>query len=678
MPAERALRLIAYLMVTLGVVALWVAELLGTAGTVLVVLALAAGGWVRERARLAPALDRVLGLAVASFVVLDVVYLAERVFDGLVRFLVLLVLLRLLTARRPHQFRDAGLLSFFMLVASAAIAFGLGFLFIFIGFFVAGTLLLVLAHEIVEAERAGGPAAVPPLTAGRGVLVLGVGAAAASLAVTFALFFVIPRIGEATLALRTPVHRFLVGFSDRVELGSIGELELDTTVAMRVRLPEAPLTPDVLAALRWRGVALDHFDGQAWTVARRRRMPLGRGPGGVSEIGAPPGIGRLVVQEIFLEPIGTETLFAAPRVLRLSLRGGLVVVDEMGALSVPTPVARLTYTVESVVGGKRPERLDPVMAGRFLQLPPLAPRIASLARQVTAGTQGPAAAALALAAFLRRDFTYSLALERRTALPPLEEFLFVSQSGNCEYFASALAVMLRTLGIPARVITGFQQGEWNPYGEYFLVRMADAHAWVEAYVEGAGWIALDPSPRQAGPSASWSGASLYFDALRLTWHRYIVSWSRQDQLRAAATVRRAAVTWRPGRGAWPAWGEVRWALPALGLAAGALVWLLWRRATPGASRRAAPVPEFYRRALRALARIGLRLGPGETAREFAARVGRVAPTRAGVFAQITVAYETVRFGGISLEPAERAGIDACVRALAAGRPPTRAGTVPRS
>jgi transglutaminase-like putative cysteine protease len=481
---------------------------------------------------------------------------------------------------------------------------------------------------------------------------------------------VIPRIGEATLALRTPVRRMLTGFSDRVELGTIGELEQDTSVAMRVRLPDTKLTPDLVAALRWRGVALDHFDGQVWTATRRRRVPFSRGL--VLEFDGRRG-DRLVKQEIFLEPIGTETLFAAPRVLRVNLGSALIGIDEMGSISVPTPATRLTYTAESVVGGQAPERLAGNAAARYLQLPSLAVRIPSLAREVTAGTDGPAAAAAALVNFLHRQFTYTLTLERRTELPPLEEFLFVSRRGNCEYFASALAVMLRSLGVPARVVTGFQRGEWNPYGEYYLVRMSDAHAWVEAHVDGAGWVTLDPSPRDPGTDAGWNGPTLYFDALRLTWHRYIVSWSSQDQFRAAATVRRAAVAWRPGRTQWSPWPEVGWALPAVAVAAGALAWLVWRWVVAGAPQRPAPVPDFYRRALRALARRGLRLEPGETAREFAGRVSHALPARAGAFTRVTAAYEAVRFGGAALDRAERASIDGCLRQLTRHR--ARGGTV---
>jgi len=665
MSAEQALRLTAYVVVAVGITALGVADLIGQVGMALAGLVLVLGGWVRERIGRSSSLDSLLTAAVAAFAVVDVLYLAGRVFDALVRFLVLLVLLRLFTARNSREFRDAGLLAFFMPVASAAVSLGVWFSFVFVGFLVAGTMLLVLGHELAEAERSGGPAAVRALPAGRGVLTLGLAAAGASLLVTLALFFVIPRIGEATLALTAPNRRMIVGFSDRVELGAIGELETDSSVAMRVRVSDVSLTPQLMGELRWRGVALDHFDGQAWTIARRRRAPLGRGLASEAEPGSVPGSGRLLTQEVFLEPIGTDTLFAASHALRVRLPVGVALVDDMGALSMSLPASRMEYIVESLVGGRTRERLSPAAHTRFLQLPPLTPRIAALAREVAAGSAEPAAVALALTEYLRREFTYTLSLERTTTLEPLEEFLFARRAGNCEYFASALAVMLRSLGIPARVVTGFQRGEWNPYGEYFLVRMSDAHAWVEAYFAESGWLTLDPSPRDESISAVWAGANLLLDALRLRWHRYIVNWSSQDQLAAAATVRQAASAWRNWREPWLQW-QAPWTWPALASAAGVIAWLLWRHGWPAPSwgRRA---PDFYRRALRSLARRGLRPQLGETAREFAVRVGDATPAHAPGFARITAAYEAVRFGARRLGSSDQAEIEGCLRGLRRSR-----------
>jgi hypothetical protein len=663
MSAEQAIRITAFIVVAVGITALGVAELLSPVGVGLAAVGLVVGGLTRER--IPRSMDAALTAAVAAFAVVDVLYLAGRVFDALVRFLVMLVLLRLITARNSRECRDAGLLAFFMPVASAAVSLGLWFSFVFVAFLVAGTMLLVLGHELAEAERTGGPVAARALPAGRGVLTLGLAAAAGSLMVTLALFFVIPRIGEATLALTAPNRRMITGFSDRVELGTIGELETDSTVAMRVRVSDLDLPPYLIDDLRWRGVVLDYFDGKAWTIARRRRSPLGRGLMGEGQQGGIPGGGQLVTQEVFLEPIGTDTLFAAPHVLRLRSSSGVALVDDMRALSMSHLASRFEYTVESLVGGGARERLSPAAHTRFLQLPPIAPRIAALAREVTAGTADPAVATRTLTEYLRREFKYTLSLERTTTLEPLEEFLFTRRAGNCEYFASALAVMLRSLGIPARVVTGFQRGEWNPYGEYFLVRMSDAHAWVEAHVGEAGWVTFDPSPRDERFHAVWAGANLFLDALRLRWHRYIVSWSSRDQLAAAATVRQAAKDWWNWREQWPHW-RLPWTWPVLLSAAGVIAWVLWRHGWTASGRRVR-VPDFYRQALRTLARRGLRPRPGETAREFAARVGgRRASPDVG-FERITAVYEGVRFGARQLTPSERAEIQACLRSLAQAR-----------
>jgi protein-glutamine gamma-glutamyltransferase len=221
--------------------------------------------------------------------------------------------------------------------------------------------------------------------------------------------------------------------------------------------------------------------------------------------------------------------------------------------------------------------------------------------------------------------------------------------------------MLRSQGIPARVVGGFQRGEWNPFGRYFTVRMRDAHAWVEAYVPGAGWTTLDPSPR--GAEAAASGAALYFDALRLRWYRYVINWSLRDQVEVATTIRRQASSWRVD---WTALRE--WRPPALAypLIAALIVLLAawrWRRSGAAAAWAADRMPSFYARALRALARRGLRPRLGETAREFRERASSALPNAAPVLGRLTDGYERVRFGEATLDPRERAELDACAEAL---------------
>jgi transglutaminase-like putative cysteine protease len=420
---------------------------------------------------------------------------------------------------------------------------------------------------------------------------------------------------------------------------------------MRVRLPDGRLPAEREPFLRWRGVTLDRFDGRVWTATPRRQMVL-RAADGI-----PVGLGRMdrrvpmVTQEVFLEPIGTDTIFALSPPVRITV-DGTVRVDDTGSLSVPAARARLTYRAESALGARVVERLGPVARARYLQLPPLPPRIPELARRVTAGAATPAQQAERLTVWLSRALRYSLDLERRTTLEPLEEFLFERRAGNCEYFAAALAVMLRTLGVPARVVNGFQRGEWNPYGEYWVVRMRDAHSWVEANID-ATWVTLDPSPRGAAPTAPISTLSLYIDGLRMRWYRYVVGWSRQDQLEAAGAVRRLAWSWpiTPRLAGAGSTGQVAVtllvALAAVAALVGGVRHARGVRRAPGAA-----MPDFYARALRRLARRGLRPAPSETAREFCARVGAGAPPLAAPFARLTTAYESVRFGPERPGPAE--------------------------
>ncbi|MGH7393524.1 MAG: transglutaminase TgpA family protein [Candidatus Rokuibacteriota bacterium] len=666
-----ALRLATTLAVGAGVGALHLGALLGAAGLAVALLALAGGWWLRERAAPSRGLTRTLTAILALAAAVDVLFVAAVAFDAFVRLLVVLTLLRLLAARRPRDLRDAGMLAFFMPVAASAVTMSVGFVFILVAYVIAAVTMLVIAHDVGEAERAGaGPAELAELRTGRGVAVIGLAGAVVTFGVTIALFFVIPRVGEATLALRGPDRKMLIGFTDRVELGAIGQLENDATVAMRVQLPGGAPSPALLPYLRWRGITLDHYDGLAWSGHRQQpRLVVRRGPEGPIEVQPPRGAGVHLRQIVFLEPIGSDAVFAAPHALTLWARGGAALVNDGGAITVPTPSARLQYTVDSVVGaGPWGGPLDAAAAARYRQLPPLSPRIATLAREVTSGARSQAAAASALTAFLSRDFLYTLTLERRTDLDPLEEFLFVRRSGNCEYFAAALAVMLRTLGVPARVVNGFQRGAWNPYGEYFLVRMGDAHSWVEAHVDGAGWITLDPSPRGALDADTAWATALWVDALRVRWYRYIVGWSRQDQVQAAAALQQAAA--RPWRLPWrdltvPAWVAV----PALAAVAAVVGWLAWRGMERSGldTRPPARPPDFYRRALRALARRGLRPASVETAREFASRVSAAFPPAADSFAHITRAYETVRFGDRDLDPATAHAVHTSLAALRTAR-----------
>ena len=665
MTAAFAARLAACLLAADGLAALTLAGILGpvTAWTIGAAVPLSlVGGHLRERLAASRGLTGTLAVLTAAASFVDLVYLAETALDGFVHLLVFLALARLYTMASPRDGRVVAFLVFFMLVAAGSASFGVGFLFVFLAYLLLTTWLLLLQHVLTEAEAAPGRVVVgdaAPLGNARALLVLAVAASIATMAVTAILFFVIPRVGLAALPFRGRLGPLVTGFSDRVELGSYGQIQTDETVAMRVHVPEGTPAPDKIPDLRWRGIVFDTFDGRAWTVGEPERLTLrrvGAGPGDF-RLAIPRAPGRALYHEVYLEPIGTDVIFAAARVMHVTLRSEQLTVDDMGSLSVASPSARLHYVVESELGDgplvfparprARPPSADPAFA-RYLGLPPLAARVGALAREVAGDAATPYVAAVRLTEHLAREYRYTLALERQTQLDPVEEFLFVRRSGNCEYFAATLAVMLRTLGIPSRVVGGFQRGEWNPYGRYFTVRLRDAHSWVEAYIHGAGWVVLDPTPRAEAETAWAPGQwSLYLDALRMRWYRYVINWSLRDQVEMAATVRRQTSQWRLSLGTLPSWRAVpRWA-PVAAVAVALLVaggWAWRRRALGPTGSAARRPPRFYAQALASLARRGLAPRRGETAREFASRVSSTAPECGAPFASLTAVYERARFG----------------------------------
>jgi hypothetical protein len=685
MPTLLALRVVTYLLVGDGIAALLLAGLIGPAGAAFVGLIMLGAWWLegaRTRGVVRPAVVWGALAASALAILADLFYLAASALDGMVHLLLFLILARLFMRRAPRDLRDAGFLSFFLLVATSAVSFGVGFLFVFVVFLLLGTWMLMLHHVVAETERAGHPgglAASDRLTLGGPLMRVSLVGAAATFVIATVLFFVIPRVGQATLPLRTQLSRMVTGFSDRVELGAYGEIEADKTIVMRVYVPADGPDPSLLPDLRWRGIVFDRFDGRTWAVGQpeRKRLLLSRSARGQFQLGRATGRGLVLKQDIYLDPIGTDVVFAAPRALRMVLAAGSMAVNDMGSLSTSSEGARLHYQAESELEAPWVPSAPAADAGtelsaserdRYLQLPPLSPRIAAFAREVTSGTRDPYQTARVLNTFLSTRFRYTLA-KPQTDREPLEEFLFVRRSGNCEYFAAAMATMLRTLGVPARVIGGFQRGEWNPYGYYFMVRMSDAHAWVEAHVDGLGWVTFDPSPRMAAEALLRpSLLTLYLDAARMRWYRYVVNWSLHDQQFFVATFRQQArdtglaFRW-PERGR----GTSGLVVAALAVAGGVIGWLIWRSRRAGPLRR--PVggpPRFYERALRALRRRGLAPEPAETARQFWARARVEAPACAEPFRQITAEYERARFGAAVLTPDEMGEVDRCLAALERG------------
>jgi len=442
------------------------------------------------------------------------------------------------------------------------------------------------------------------------------------------------------------------GFGPSVDLRLRGRL--NERVVLRVRTTERR---------NWRGLVFDVYTGTGWRIDDHRvRLHQAAVPPitlthGQDDVYAYRGHSRRLVQTFYIQQEQPNVAFAAPRVEQIYLPGGHVYVDRYSNVRLPFTLDRgMIYTVVS-----RPQEpsLDqlrqagtaypPFILERYLQLPPtLPPRVAALAREITTDSANPYEAVAAVNRYLWTQYRYDLTIgPQRRPGDAVDYFLFEERRGYCEQFASAMVVLLRTVGIPARLVTGYTPGTVHPLTGLLEVRNSDAHAWVEVFFPGFGWVEFEPTPSFPDPAAlgdpavprwGWEGFARYFGA------------------------RLAAVT-PPGwvAGVLPAARRTLSWMAAVGVA-GAVA-ILVARARRGAGPRAVdPVLEAYGQMLRLLARRGLRRKAAETPREFA---GRVPAGAGGAEVQaLTALVEAALFGqdGRTPDAAVLQGMVAKVRA----------------
>lgn len=510
------------------------------------------------------------------------------------------------------------------------------------------------------------------------------------------LFLVAPRYGNGAFARTSRGLTGFVGFSESVTLGAIGELQQSNEVVMRVRVEEPPGQRN--RTLRWRGIALDDFTGFGW---RRSRAASARlyptNERGLFQLGTTEGLHLVTTQTFYVEPIDTGVLFAAPRAIAVQGAFTDLLRDSEGSLSVVRhDQERISYKVfsDTTQPDENVLRADDedytAEFGRYLQLPSrLDPRIARLAQDVIAqsGAENRFDQARAIETYLQTGYGYTLDL-KAGGKDPLADFLFRVREGHCEYFATAMAVMLRTQGIATRVINGFQMGAYNDASDAYTVTQRDAHSWVEVYFPESGtWFTFDPTPAAGRNTSAGSGFSgslgKYAEAIELLWIQYVVSYDRQEQRSLAKSVRNTLSDYRQAiaaefhelRNSASAWlrsivsGDSRssrsrlYALLIL-LAAAVVVILFglllrrvyrlgfWRglRFWQTASDAAHAV-EFYERMTRLLLARGFVRAENETPLEFATAIGAVEAMK------ITDAYNRVRYGEYELSPDEVSDIE---------------------
>jgi transglutaminase-like putative cysteine protease len=606
------------------------------------------------------------GLAACVGVGFALWFRGELAIVALAHFAVLAQALQLLDARpRPSEFLLVAL-AVFQVTMAANLTDSAWYPLLLVAFTVCCVWTLVvhtLRAEALEAGELGAAQRILTVGLWRTTLV----ASLASVAFSALLFPILPRIRSGAIFDRSFVGGGAsAGFSDRVELGDIGRIRQDSSIALRVETLEG----EVSAPERryWRGLAFDHFDGRRWSVSEQVPTPIYGDP----EIGVDLGSPRRgafksarLVQRIAREEVSPGVIFSAGPATLLRGGTGRLVRDANGSLiAYGTSGKRVIYQV--VTRPELPDLADDVAeppgerGERYLQLPPLDSRIAQLAREITAGAPNDAARAARLAAWLQRHGRYTdTPPPLREGVTPVEQFLLERSEGHCEYFASAHVVLLRSLGIPARVVNGYAGGRENSLGGFIEVAQSDAHAWVEVHYTRAGWAPYDPTPadlRLAGADALRGGAlSELASAVELWWFRNVVDFDRGHQARALRDLWMAWNRWRAEQrergGAEPvlqaddggARGEIpwRWLIGAAALAVAA-----WKLRLLRLAKADAALSRDYARALRWLRRRGLARAPATSAREFAREVAAHIPADgAEAFRALTEAYLAERFGG---------------------------------
>ena len=368
------------------------------------------------------------------------------------------------------------------------------------------------------------------------------------------LFFLLPRPQQPIFALvQKELPTAKIGFSGDVRLGAFSSVAEDTTVVFRAKLSEQP------EELYWRGNTLEVYRRGVWLPYR-----------GIYSSYQPLG-GNYVKEEILLNPYGDKklfTLYYPVRVERANIR--LVVDRNRGVVESPTPFEKplrafiiTTPLIKVSLKNETPllevpkglaPLLDEIIEGNHLRSPYLSTTLKRLKKFFS-------------------TFRYSTTNRARN----LVEFLKLYREGNCEYFATASALILRRLGYPTRLVVGFYGGEYNPVTGYYVVRQRDAHAWVEIYHRGK-WVRFDATKYASAtltvkesrkPVFEENRLLLVWDTLNTLWLDYVINLDREKQFRI----------WREGVKVLRAVGEEgwKWLLAGISLLSFVLGWIFYRR-----------------------------------------------------------------------------------------------------
>src|SRR5215469_14428350 len=640
---------------------------------------------------------------------------------AVVHFLIFAMLIRFYSAASDRDALFLSMLAFAAILAAAILTVDTLFLTLFFFFLLSAVSTLIGMELRRGAMGAVSPAPVRRETErnlNRALILAALSVAVGAILLGGAFFFFFPRFSAGYLGRVSFSPSLMTGFTEDVELGQIGEIKKSSALVMRVETGK----PIGYEWLRWRGVALATFDGKRWssgTVSQQRLEPGADGwihsPQTAKKENA---LGQAARYTVFLEPVATDAIFVPGRFLALqgnfsggaansfaALQRNYLVSDPTDTLKNPfRNFASIRYIGISRLPPRDAAKLRAApmgysndIASTYLQLPArLDRRIPELAREITKNSATPFDKALRIESYLRTSYAYTLNLTGKPGQDPLAHFLFETRAGHCEYFASAMAIMLRTLGIPSREVNGFLPGEYNDLAGDYIVRASDAHSWVEVYFPGDGWQVFDPTPSNIENGNGFlTRLGLYIDWLQITWNEWVIGYDFAHQVALAQTLQRSSRNWGESARAWfeqkqqegkrwlQSWQIRHGARGYLLPAALVLLLLALRYKVPSelarrvrlflrihAAKSGSSDPKLasklYAELLRILARRGLLREETQTPLEFAAAVN--VPQLAPAVEEFTQLYVHARFGGAPCDTTRLGQLLEQVRAALRGRP----------
>lgn len=700
---------------TFGILALVTSGNLGRLASAVILLGLAGAIAIPEAWRTKPIVRNLATYGPVTLLAVQLLRLLvfdATVLDTAVEFAIALQIVRLATRLGAVHDQQVIILALLHLIAGTMLGGSISYGLCFLGFLVVIPGALVLSHLRREVEanyrqgardRMGSPVDMPRILRSRRVVSLRFVLATCLLSVpillfTAILFIAFPRVGLSLLFFNQGDTTRMVGFSDRIDLGEVGTLRTDPTLALRVEIPDLPDPPPARIELHLRGTAFDTYDGRTWSRTETALEPI---PPHFSHvpIRRRPRMRRDRVITIDLEPIDPPVLFVPRRAVALRARSRdqnssrahvELFMGGEGEIRYRSNERGVRY---QVFLGRENERSDEVLTeedrARYLQLPPNLPdRIGELARSIVGNRIGVWEKANLIQEHLRENYRYDLSSPSGRAEDPLDHFLFESRRGHCEFYSTAMVVMLRTLGIPARNVTGFLGGTYNRFGGFYAVRQGDAHSWVEVFIDELGWTTFDPTPAAGTQGAAantgvWATLREFFEATSQRWNRHVIGYDLHQQV---ATFQRLSSV---GKSSGLNIGSSSPRFRAVGTSAlgllliGGVVFWLWRRrkkapnaADPKASKRKPSRDQRLASALyasleQAMAAHNIGRSPGTPPLRHANALVAAGHPLGHEILELTRLYLAVRFGGEALTEQARQDFENRVKRIRVSRPLTK-------